>query len=318
MIRSLLLLLFGLTLHASSAVAQKNGVVKIGMCSDVHLPTMHDGPWRLSTFLDSMKMASPDFIIELGDFVTPAPQYASAFALWKAYPGEKHNVIGNHEMDAGYSMAQALAYRDMKSSYYSFQKNGFLFVVLDGNDKKFADQKGYREYMGAAQAEWLAAQLRKAEDPVVIFSHQGLGSTNGIENQQEIRSILENHNATSKRSKVIACFNGHTHGDVAEELNGIWYITINSMSYEWLGEEYACIRYSEEVDKQYKWIKYTAPYKEPLFAVVEISTEGYIRIAGKKSEWVGPSPWDLGFPEIHKPYTVPEIRTRSLRFDSLK
>lgn len=293
---------------------QRVKTIKIGMCSDVHLPTMHDGAQRLTSFLDSMETARPDFIIELGDFVTPAPAYASSYALWKAYKGKKYNVIGNHEMDAGYTLNQALAYRNMTSSYYTFRSHGFRFIVLDGNDKKYPDQKGYREYIGPAQIEWLKGELKKAKEPVVIFSHQGLGNINGIENQTALRAILEEHNASTRKARIVACFNGHTHADIAEEIQGIWYITINSMSYEWLGEEYGHIRYSEAVDKNFKWIKFTAPYKDALFTVVEISSDGYIKMSGKKSEWVGPSPWELGFPETDKEYIKPEIAQRKLQF----
>jgi len=86
------------------------------------------------------------------------------------------------------------------------------------------------------------------------------------------------------------------------------------MSYHWLGDKYAHIRYGEEVDKNFKWIKYTAPFKEPLFAVVEVSSEGYIKINGKTSEWEGPSPWELGFPERLKEYIRPAITERLLEF----
>ena len=86
------------------------------------------------------------------------------------------------------------------------------------------------------------------------------------------------------------------------------------MAYKWLGEEYKYIRYSQEVDKDFKWIKYTAPYKDPLFATVEISTSGYIKIMGKESEYVGPSPWELGYPEHLKKYVKPQITSRTLEF----
>jgi predicted phosphodiesterase len=301
-------------LLTSVAVGQHKKTIKIGICSDVHLPTMHDGKERLTTFLDSMKIAKPDFIIQLGDFVTPAPAWTESYDPWKTYQGKKYNVIGNHEMDGGYSLEKALEFRNMNSSYYTFSSNGFQFIVLDGNDKKSPDQKGYREYMGPTQVQWLKETLKNSKEPIVIFSHQGLGSYNGIENQKEVRAILEEHNVSTHKAKVIACFNGHTHGDIAEDIQGIWYITINSMSYQWLGEEYPHVRYSEEVDKNFKWIKYTAPYKDPLFAVVEISTGGYIKITGRKSEYVGPSPWEIGFPEEKKPYFRPEITSRNLPF----
>lgn len=297
-------------------------VVRIGMCADVHLPTMHDSAHRITTFIDSMKAAKPDFIVELGDFLIPKEQYDPYFDIWNSYPGPRYHVIGNHEMDGGTSLEEAIAYRNMPNSYYAFIQNGFQFIVLDGNDKKFAEQKGYQTFIGTEQTEWLKAQLETAENPVVIFSHQGIGTDPGIpgerysiENNAEIRAIFQNHNLKHPEARVIACFNGHTHHDYTEKIAGIWYITVNSMSYKWLGEEYAHVRYSDEVDKGFKWIKFTAPYKDPLFTIVEISTEGYIKIAGKYSDYVGPSPWEIGYPEQLKKYVKPQITERYLEFD---
>ncbi|SDA40170.1 hypothetical protein SAMN03080617_00301 [Algoriphagus alkaliphilus] len=159
--------------------------------------------------------------------------------------------------------------------------------------------------------------MEKTQYPVILFSHQGLSiyqthqETYGLDNYQEIQNLLQEHNRLHPERKVIASFNGHTH---AENIGGIWYISITSMAYHWLGEDYEYIRYSPEVDKNFRWIKYTAPFKEPLFTTVEISSNGTIKIAGKKTEWVGPSPFELGFPENLKPYVHPWITKRKLRF----
>ena len=291
------------------------------MCSDVHLPTMHDSGKRISEFIDRMIIAEPDFIIELGDFGTPSKKYAPYFSIWNSFPGSKYHVIGNHEMDDGTSLEEAIAYRRMQRSYYTFSKKGFKFIVLDGNDKKEADQKGYRSYMGKEQLDWLKEELRITKNPVVIFSHQGIGTDPNnpgerysIENSLEVRNLFETHNENHKRNRIICCFNGHTHHDFAEEINSIWYITINSMSYKWLGKDYEHIRYSREIDEEYKWIKFTAPYKDPLFTFVEISTAGYIKMDGKKSEYVGPTPWELGYPEHLKKYVKPQITERVMEF----
>lgn len=292
------------------------------MCSDVHLPTMHDSKYRIQTFIDSMNSAKPDFIIELGDFGTPAEKYASYFDIWNSFPGKKYHVIGNHEMDGGFSRDQALAYRGMKSGHYSFVNSGFKFIVLDGNDPKNETDTGYKEFVGPEQVQWLKKELANSIYPIVIFSHQGLlkiPSTEkvpyGLENDVELREILEQHNRNNPKNKVIACFNGHAHCDNAEEVNGIWYVTINSMAYKWMDEAYTQIRYSDEIDKEFKWIKYTAPYKEPLFTIVEVSTKGTIKIHGKKSEWEGSSPWELGYPESMKKYVKPMIAERLLYFE---
>jgi predicted phosphodiesterase len=294
--------------------------VKFGICSDVHLPTMHDSEYRIQTFVDSMNTTKPDFIIELGDFGTPAPEYAHFFDIWNSFPGDKYHVIGNHEMDGGYSREEAVAYRQMKNSYYSFDKGGFHFIVLDANDKKDENTKGYKQYIGKQQQTWLQEDLNVTELPVVVFSHQGLTispgaeETYGVENYQEIQQIFQEHNKQKPFAKVVACFNGHTHYDYAEKVEDIWYITINSMAYQWMGEAYTHIRYSEEVDKNFRWIKYTAPHKEPIWGVVEISSEGYIKIEGKSTEWVGPSPWDLNYPEELKKYVRPAVSDRLLEF----
>jgi predicted phosphodiesterase len=291
------------------------------MCSDVHLPTMHDSEKRITSFVDSMKNAKPDFIIELGDFGIPDEKYAPYFSIWNSFPGPKYHVIGNHEKDGGTSLEVAVAYRSMERSYYSFAQNGFHFIVLDGNDKKSAEQKGYQSFMGKEQLTWLQKELKSVEGPVVIFSHQGIGldpdnpgERYSIENGKEVRKIFEVHNLTNKSGRIIACFNGHTHHDFAEDINGIWYVTINSMAYKWLGDDYEYIRYSEEVDKEYKWIKFTAPYKNPLYTIVEISTEGYIKMSGKNSSYVGPSPWELGYPEHLKKFVRPQITEREMKF----
>jgi predicted phosphodiesterase len=318
----LLIVITGLIFQGCSSANEKTKKVKIGICSDVHLPTMHDSERRITAFIDSMKIAKPDFIIELGDFGIPKKEYLKYFDIWNSFPAPKYHVIGNHEMDGGTSMDKALAFREMKNPYYSFEMKGFKFIVLDGNDKQNSDEKGYRSYMGNKQLAWLGSELNSTKKPVVIFSHQGIGHDPGIPgerysivNSKEVRKIFEEHNRSSKEGKVICCFNGHTHQDYAEDINGIWYVTINSMSYYWLGEEYEHIRYSNEVDKEFKWIKYTAPYRDPLFAVVEISTDGTIKIEGKNSEFVGPSPWELGYPEQLKKYVAPRISSRLLEFE---
>lgn len=321
-VRTVIICLFFIHIFSFCQHRNDDKTVRIGMCSDVHLPTMHDAEYRITTFIDSMKTAKPDFIIELGDFLIPNEKYAPYFEIWNSYPGPKYHVIGNHEMDGGTSLEAAVAYRSMTNSYYTFAQQGFQFIVLDGNDKKFPDQKGYRSFIGPAQVEWLKGQLKIAKNPVIIFSHQGIGTDPGnpgerysIENDVEVRAIFEAHNRENPKAKVIACFNGHTHHDDAENINGIWYITINSMSYKWLGDDYVHVRYSDEVDKDFRWIKYTAPYKNPLFTVVEISTKGYIKIAGKYSQYVGPSPWDLSYPEHLKKFVKPQITERYLEFE---
>ncbi len=321
MIRLSLLIVFaGLILGTSDSFGKKPDQIRIGICTDVHLNLMHDSELRLGTFIDAMKREKPDFIIELGDFVTPDKKYTAYLNTWNQFQGDKYHVIGNHETDGGFSKSQVLESRGMSNPYYSFDKNGFHFIVLDGNDKKSPDAKPYYRYIGSVQMDWLRSDLAETKHPVVLFSHQELIATEGeeggsVENYKEVQQILESHNIHHPGNRVIACFNGHTHFDYAGNINGIWYITITSMSYHWLGDKYTQIRYSDQIDKKFPWVKMTAPFKYPLFTTVEISKRGTIRVAEKKSEWVGPTPWELGYPEKFKKYMRPEITGRKLKFE---
>jgi hypothetical protein len=102
--------------------------------------------------------------------------------------------------------------------------------------------------------------------------------------------------------------------DYDKAINGILYIQVNSMSYVWMGGDYLQVRYSREIDEEYPYIKYTTPYKDPVFATVQIDSRGSIRITGRESSWVGPDPWALGYPDKERHRTAPGISSRELEF----
>jgi calcineurin-like phosphoesterase family protein len=271
--------------------------VRFGICTDVHKDIMHDSDARLTEFIMEASKLKPDFIIELGDFCRPYDYNLDFLKIWNNFPGAKYHVIGNHEMDGGFTREQVTTFFNSPSRYYSYDKNSFHFIVLDGNDLNPSPDKasGYARYIGSEQKKWLAADLKSTKLPVIIFSHQSLESE-GIENRQEIRTILEDENSSAGFTKIIACFSGHHHTDYATKINGINYIQINSMSYSWVGEKYGTIRYSKEIDSKFPWIKFTIPYKDPLYAFVEINDKAII-IKGRKSSFIGPGPDELGIPE---------------------
>ena len=288
--------------------------IRFGVCADVHKDIMHDSDQRLRTFIDEMNQEQVDFIIQLGDFCRPSVKNDTFMAIWRSFDGSNYHVIGNHEMDGDFSREQVVSYFKIPAKYYSFEKNGFHFIVLDGNDKKEPPQSGYSRFIGLEQQQWLKQDLVNTDLPTIIFSHQSLEDEGGVENGSEIRQILQNANQNSAKKKVIACFSGHHHIDYAAEINGIYYLQVNSMSYSWLGEKYQHIRYSKEIDKKYPTIKYTAPYKAPIFALVTIHSDGSIKIEGKKSEWVGPSPKEVGYPtENRENSIVPKIEDKNLK-----
>jgi len=270
--------------------------LRFGLCADVHQDIMHDADLRLKAFIEEASEQELDFIIQLGDFCRPYDYNLEFMSIWDSFPGNKYHVLGNHDMDGGFTREQVVEYWNARGRYYSFDCNGYHLVVLDGNDYDASPNRpaGYARFIGKEQLQWLEADLEDTELPVLIFSHQGLDNDlGGIFNATESRLVLERANKKAGYQKIQLVFSGHHHQDYHNTINGIHYIQINSMSYQWLGEEFQHIRYSEQVDENYPWIKFTVPYKDPLWALAEISSESF-RLYGKKTEFVGPSPEESG------------------------
>ncbi len=288
------------------------GVVRFGLCADVHKDIMHDADWRLKVFIDRMNAEKVDFIMQLGDFCRPYDYNRDFLDIFNRFKGKRYHVLGNHDMDGGFTREQTLAYWGVKDKYYSFDMGGYHFVVLDGNDKKDGAAPGYARYIGKKQSEWLRGDLAKTALPSLEFSHQGYGPAGGIENDKEIRAILEEANAKADFRKVTACFNGHNHFDGCTVNDGIYYIQINSMSNQWVGGKFRRARFSKEIEKKFPWVSYTAPYKDSLYAIVTLRGDGTIEIKGVESEWIPPSPAEMKIPE-GKRVSTPKISNRKLK-----
>lgn len=296
---------------------KKKNRIRFGIVTDVHKDIMHDADERLEAFIQDAVAQSYDFIIQLGDFCCPHDHNRGFMDIWNRFNGPVRHVIGNHDTDGGFTREQVVSYWDMPGRYYSFDQNGFHFVVLDGNetDPSPHRQPGYARYISQEQLDWLAADLAKTSLPVIVFSHQGLDNDlGGITNGTRSRLVLERANQTAGYQKVLAAFSGHQHQDYHNVINGIHYIQINSMSYQWLGDAYKHIRYSAEIDQQYPWIKYTAPFKDPLWARVDLDSRT-LRVTGRRTVYVGPSPVELGQERYAHGYEYrPEISDRMITF----
>lgn len=310
-----LLWLFGCHGNTGSQGWSRNfHTIRFGLCADVHKDVIHDADIRLKIFIDRMNREKADFIMQLGDFCRPYDYNQGFLDIWNQFQGPRFHVLGNHDTDGGFTREQTLEFWGAKDKYYSFDLGGYHFVVLDGNDKKKQGAvSGYPRYIGEQQAEWLKNDLLKTNSPTFIFSHQSIENAGGVENGQAIMRIIEEANREAGFRKVVACFSGHHHADYYAVIEGIYYIQINSMSYEWLGADYKHARFSEEIEEAHPWVSYTAPYRDALYAIVTIRSEGTIEIDGIQSEWIRPSPSELGVPEHgESSKSTPKISDRIL------
>ncbi|MEQ6120311.1 metallophosphoesterase [Reichenbachiella sp. MALMAid0571] len=294
----------------------KKEKLKFGLIADVHQDIMHDGVERLQAFIDESTSRKMEFIMQLGDFCRPYDYNQPFLDVWEQFKGSKYHLLGNHDTDGGFTRQQAMDFWGMKSRYYSFDKSGYHFVVLDGNDPNPKPWSGYNRYIDKEQQEWLKNDLKNTSLTTFVFSHQTLENEDGgVDNQKEIRKILEDANKDAGFNKIVASICGHHHTDYMTQIHDIYYVQINSASYRWVGGDYQHIRYSKEIDEKYPWIKYTIPYKDPLFTFVEINPKGYLTIEGSKTEFVGMGPKEMNGPvtAANDPI-VPKISDFKMRF----
>ncbi len=279
--------------------------LRFGVIADLHQDIMHDGPERLQAFIDRMKVADVDFIIQLGDFCFPIPENEVILRIWNLFEGPKFHVLGNHDMDRNDKL-EIQNYLGMPNHYYSFDAGTYHFVVLDANYYKHEDQYvDYNNgnyyahgeqlpYIPDEQLQWLIDDLSRTDRHTIIFSHQSLHNpTDGVRNRDDVHAALVAANQAAEFPKVIACFNGHNHIDAAITRDGIHYIEVNSTSNQWLGEGYEYDQYEASIRSRRPAMKYVAMYADPLYMTVTIAPN-MIQIEGIQSEFVGPAPRERG------------------------
>ena len=295
-----------------AALSKIKKPIKLGMIADLHQDVMHDGPARLKVFLDAMKEEKPDALLQLGDFAYPTKKNeVVAKAFEKAHPRALH-VLGNHEIDGGHSFDQVAKLWGMKGRYYTENVNGLDLVVLDCNEKPKNHKRGYPAHIGQKQLEWLAKQLKTLKGPILVISHQPLAGPGSIDNAGEVQALLE-----AAADKVLLAVNGHTHIDHVARVGRISYLHVNSASYKWVGGSHRNKSYPAEVHSKFRWVEYTCPYRDSLFATLTIAPDnGRIEVKGRESQWVGKSPSQLAIPTkyglTNGKEICPKIRSRQL------
>ena len=241
----LLLLLPGFT----GAIAQS---FSFGMCTDVHyadIPSNGTRKYRqsidkLTQCVDSMNQRKVSFLIELGDFkdmpVTPDSLAALVFlrkieSVFSRFRGERYHVLGNHDEDCiskeQFCSVVHNSHIATNRTWYSFQKNGYQFVVLDAcfDSTGHAYNKGNFIWSDTnipqTELKWLSGELKIAKLPVIVFVHQPLSGSIKVSvgNREAVRTILE------KSHKVKCVFQGHEHAGGYALINGIHYYTLKGM-----------------------------------------------------------------------------------------
>lgn len=279
------LLGFSLFVPGLAASSPPSKGIKLGVITDLHFGLAPNAMARFDEFLETVERERPDAVLQLGDFCHPEEAAKPLISRWNSIKAPRINVLGNHDMDKG-SKQQIMDLWDMPSRFGVYDLEWLRLVVLDLNnlkrdgrvmpyDKGSYFHAGQRlNLMDEEQKEWLAETLNNGGKPVLILSHQPLGFAERggplPKEQQEVFDILVQSRAQNPRGAAALCLSGHLHVDRAAIHLGLPCLSVNSASYH--------------------WCEGMNPYRESLFAFIEIHPEGGVKVRGRQSQWVDEPP----------------------------
>lgn len=293
----LLLFIFAFSI-ASSLFSQNH--LRFLIFADLHYDMMPDGDSRLETIFQAAGKNKTSFMVSMGDLAAPTDRYRFLKDKLSQSPVPIYHIIGNHDTD--HSGKQAfMDFYGMEKSYYYIDKGKFRFIFLDSNH--YIDNNGKtkdyykRDYIRSKQIDryspeelqWLKKTLQTSQI-CLLFSHAPINDHYGeIINNVDIHKIITT--AKSNGTAIAAVFGAHMHSDNYHVVDGIHYIQVNSASNIWGGSQFTNTeRYPAEAYKQYPSLKYIIPYQDALYAIVDINSNGKIKIKGTKSSYMLPAP----------------------------
>lgn len=192
---------------------------------------------KLAAAASQFEKDKPDLLVELGDLIDAADSpevelnYLSQInQQFAAIAEDRHYVLGNHCVDT-LTKAEFLGNVGQPESYYSFERQGVHFVVLDACFRSDGQAYGRKNSawddanIPAAEVAWLREDLKKAEGHTIVLAHQRLDGSNPhcVKNSAEIRAVF------AEAKKVVAVFQGHSHQNDYREIDGIHYCTLAAM-----------------------------------------------------------------------------------------
>lgn len=241
-------------LNPEISFAKSRPLLTFGIVTDSHYAdrdpagTRHyrESLGKMREAMKEMNSRKVDFVVHLGDFKdqdsNPSEQSTLEYvrrqeAAFATFIGPRYHVLGNHDQD---SITKTQFQENVvntgipkEKTYYSFDKKGFHFVVLDANFTKDGTpyDKGNFDWKECLipdeELDWLSQDLETTKLPVVILAHQLLDNVNDhyycVQNADEVRRVLEG------RKNVLAVFQGHRHETRYHKLEDIHYCTLPAM-----------------------------------------------------------------------------------------
>ncbi|TDW95896.1 metallophosphoesterase family protein [Dinghuibacter silviterrae] len=243
--------LAAVALGAAPAGKKKKPVLTVAHITDIHI-TKGDAPAKFKQCLEQVKQHKPDFFLNGGDSImdasydkVPREQVTELWSVWDECVQstlqhyDMYACIGNHDTwwaapsheDDMYGKDYVVKRLGIPHRYYSFDKGGWHFIILDGNNKGIS--------LDEEQMEWLSRDLDnlQAGTPTLVMSHYPILGVipilegGGHSDSKQLKTLFYKH-----RDKVKVCISGHEHLVDTALYNGVHYFCNGAVSGFWWGK----------------------------------------------------------------------------------
>ncbi|MFV0592345.1 MAG: metallophosphoesterase [Draconibacterium sp.] len=208
---------------------------------------------KLENCIREFNSNNVEFIVGLGDLIDrDFSSYDSVIPILMKAKTEVFQVIGNHDLAVDKEDFEKVPQKlKLEKTWYSFSKNGWRFIFLNGNDLTFQStdpqivenakalttalknegKPNYHEWnggIGKEQLRWMESQLKEAqttEQKVILFCHYPLlpYEVHSLWNTEEVLDIL-------KKYDCIKCWmNGHNHAGNYTFYEDIHFLNLKGM-----------------------------------------------------------------------------------------
>jgi len=224
-----------------AGAADAKPLLRVGLLTDVHHADKDTrGSRHYRDSLEKLREAiavfnehEPAFVVHLGDLIDAGTDIEQEMKNLQEVEGvmatleaERHYVLGNHCVD-GLTKDEFIAHTALETAHYGWERGGIKFIVLDSCYRTDGEAYGRHNFewtdpnIPADQVAWLKETLAQGDGPVIVFAHQRLDDAGQycVRNAPEIRAVLE------ESGRVLAVFQGHSHRQDYQQIQGIHYCT---------------------------------------------------------------------------------------------
>lgn len=205
--------------------------------------------------VEKLNTKNLDYTIHLGDFIDRNfESFDSVLPIWNNLKSEKYHVLGNHDFSVSDSLKILVPSKmGLKRRYYSFIKNNWRFIVLDGNDLSYHGAITHKKQketdslfnllkevnepnlqtwnggLSSNQLKWVKEELDKAKknnEYIGFYCHFPVGRDGDAHNLWNYKQFVQLINGYDN---VKFYFNGHNHNGDYLENNKVHHLTFKGM-----------------------------------------------------------------------------------------